>query len=541
MTFSFNLKQLSLTQRNVIIAVWLVITCNMAFFHQLSSLTPYDGWRAGVFLIATGVMLTAYFATFLQLVTWGPLARPIQSFLLLGSALTAYFMTTYGVGIDAGQIQNMMETDPNEVMDLLTGQMLAYVLFIAGLPMIWLWSTPSPKLRWQKSLRNKIVAVLAGLISILALAGWHYADYASTFREHRELRYLITPHNYLAGLKRYYSKLAAPTNMPLLRYGEDATRIKSTAVKPTLFVFVLGETARAESFGLNGYVRNTTPETSKREAINFPNVSSCGTATAISVPCLFSGMTRADYDSKLASHREGMLDILQRAGYAVTWIDNNSGCKGTCDRVHSVPLLEEKRAQWCQDGECKDDLLADTFSDYISRAHVGDRVVVLHQEGSHGPAYYRRYPDSFKRFTPTCDSNTLQSCTQQQVINTYDNTIAYTDHILGRIIDTLKGQDDRYRTMMVYVSDHGESTGEHGLYLHGAPYLFAPSQQTHVPMLAWISPSFQKHGPRAACLAEQAQKPQSHDTIFHSFLGLLGVKTAVYNASLDWSAACPRR
>ncbi|MEO6698692.1 MAG: phosphoethanolamine--lipid A transferase, partial [Paraperlucidibaca sp.] len=477
-------------------------------------------------------------SSFLQLITWGPLARPMQSFLLLGSALTTYFIATYGVGIDAGQIQNMMETDYLEVWDLLSPRMLAYIVFIAGLPMLLLWSAPTPSIGWKRTLRNKVVAILLGLVSILALAGWHYADYASTFREHRELRYLMVPHNYLAGLKIYYSKIANNPDVPLLRYGEDAKRKAAVSTKPTLFVFVLGETARAESFGLNGYTRDTTPETRQRGVVNFPHVSSCGTATAVSVPCLFSGMTRADYDSKLANHREGLLDILQRAGYAVTWIDNNSGCKGACDRVHSIPLLAEKKAQWCRDGECRDDLLVDTFSDYIARAQVSDRVVVLHQEGSHGPAYYTRYPAAFKRFTPTCDSNALQSCTQQEVINTYDNTIAYTDHILGRVIDTLKAQDDRYQTVMVYVSDHGESTGEHGLYLHGAPYLFAPSQQTHVPMMAWLSPAFQQHGPSASCIANEAQKPQSHDTIFHTFLGLLGVKTSTYNAALDWSTAC---
>lgn len=540
MSAIYRLKNLNLSQRNVVIAAWLVLSCNAAFFHALSELTPYDGWRAGVFFAATGALLTAYFATFLQLITWGPFARPVQSFLLLASALTAYFMMAYGVGIDAGQIQNMMETDVNEVLDLLTLRLLAFMLLIVGLPLLWLWSTPAAALSWKQTLRNKLIAVVLGLVSMLALAGWHYADYASTFREHRELRYLIVPHNYLAGLKRYFSKVAAAPDMPLQSYGEDAVRAHSAAKKPTLFVFVLGETARAESFGLNGYSRDTTPELRKRNVINFPQVSSCGTATAVSVPCLFSGMMRANYDPQLASHREGLLDILQRAGYAVTWIDNNSGCKGACDRVNNVPLLAADKARWCNDGECHDDLLADTFADYISRATVNDRVVVLHQEGSHGPAYYRRYPDAFKRFTPTCDSNALQSCTQQQVINTYDNTIAYTDHILGRIIDTLKGQDDRYQTVMVYASDHGESTGEHGLYLHGAPYLFAPSQQTHVPMMAWLSPDFQQQGPSSSCLTNQAQKPQSHDTIFHSFLGLLGVKTAVYNATLDWSAACQR-
>jgi lipid A ethanolaminephosphotransferase len=535
-----RLQQLNLSQRNWVIAAWLVITCNVTFFQRLSELTPYDGWRAGLFLLATGLLLIAYFATFLQLITWGRFARPVQSLLLLTSALTTYFMVTYGVGIDAGQIQNMMETDNREVFDLLCWRMLAYSIFIAGLPLLWLWSKPAPASRWQQALRSKIMAIALGLASILALAGWHYADYASTFREHRELRYLLVPHNYLAGLKRYYSSIAASPNMPLQRYGEDAKRIGPDSKKPTLFVFVLGETARAESFGLNGYTRDTTPQTRQRGVINFPQVSSCGTATAVSLPCIFSGMTRADYDPKLARHREGLLDILQRAGYAVTWIDNNSGCKGACNRIHNVALLAQKKAQWCRDGECRDDLLIDTFDDYIGRAHVSDRVVVLHQEGSHGPAYYRRYPDAFKRFTPTCDSNALQSCTQQQVINTYDNTIVYTDHILGRVIDTLKAQDDRYQTVMVYVSDHGESTGEHGLYLHGAPYMFAPSQQTHVPMMTWLSPEFQQHGPSASCIANEAQKPQSHDTIFHSFLGLLDVKTSVYNAALDWSAACRR-
>lgn len=535
-----RLRTLTISQRNVLIASWLVLTCNAAFFQRLSELTPYDGWRAGVFLVATGLMLIAYIASFLQVLTWGVFARPLQSFVLLASALTTYFMSTYGVGIDSGQIQNMMETNPQEVWDLVSWRMLATLLVIAGLPMLWLWTVPAASLSWRATLRSKAIALVLGLVTILALAGWHYADYASTFREHRELRYLVVPHNYIAGLKRYYSKMATPAHLPLLSFGEDATRTTAATKKPTLFVFVLGETARAESFGLNGYARNTTPKLAKRGVVNFPHVSSCGTATAVSVPCLFSGMTRANYDPKLASHREGLLDILQRAGYATTWIDNNTGCKGACDRVINLPLLETRQSAWCHDRECRDDLLVETFADYIARAQVSDRVVVLHQEGSHGPAYYRRYPEAFKRFTPTCDSNALQSCTQQEVINTYDNTIAYTDHILARVIDTIQA-DERYQTVMVYVSDHGESTGEHGLYLHGAPYLFAPSQQTHVPMLAWLSSDFQQQGPQASCLAAQAQKAQSHDSIFHSFLGLLGVQTRVYNAALDWSAACRKR
>lgn len=226
-----RLRTLTISQRNVLIASWLVLTCNAAFFQRLSELTPYDGWRAGVFLVATGLMLIAYIASFLQVLTWGVFARPLQSFVLLASALTTYFMSTYGVGIDAGQIQNMMETNPQEVWDLMSWRLLATLLVIAGLPMLWLWTVPATPLSWRATLRSKAIALVLGLVTILALAGWHYADYASTFREHRELRYLVVPHNYIAGLKRYYSKMATPAHLPLLSFGEDATRTTAATKK----------------------------------------------------------------------------------------------------------------------------------------------------------------------------------------------------------------------------------------------------------------------------------------------------------------------
>ncbi len=129
-------------------------------------------------------------------------------------------------------------------------------------------------------------------------------------------------------------------NLPPLRYGEDAHLIQraQTGTAPKIMLLVVGETARAESFSLNGYAKNTNPELSKLPVINFTQVSSCGSATAVSVPCMFSGMPRQNYDEQLASHREGLLDIAQRAGYQVTWIDNNSGCKGACDRVQQYQI-----------------------------------------------------------------------------------------------------------------------------------------------------------------------------------------------------------
>lgn len=533
----------SLLVINALIALWLTVLANTSFLSKIAALTPYHDWRYPTFMAAMLVLLAAYISLFLTWVTWGRLARPLLTFILLASALTAYFVDTFGVGIDPGQIQNMMETDFQESRDLATWNMLAYVMVIAGLPLIWLWRKPLSPEGFIRRQRNRLLSSAGSLLLIALVAAFFYADLASIFREHRGIRFTIVPHNYIVSLRSHFKHHHVSEDMPLQKYGEDAYRVASigSASKPRLLVLVVGETARAQSFGLQGYARNTTPELAKLPITYFNNVSSCGTATAVSLPCLFSGFTRKQYDASVAKHREGLLDILQRGGYAVSWLDNNSGCKGACDRVETVPLLEERKSVWCRKGECKDDLLIESFASYLADAPLKDRVIVLHQEGSHGPAYYLRYPKAFERFTPACNSNALQSCTRQQVINTYDNTIAYTDYIIASAIRTLT-QDKRYSSALLYVSDHGESTGERGLYLHGAPYLLAPSQQTHVPMLTWLSPEFAAHEPaRAACLSKRSSDELSHDNVFHSMLGLAGVRTRTYVPALDMSTGCADR
>lgn len=532
-----NLRSLALV--NAMVALWIVFTGNLSFFEKLLSLTPFDDWRAAMFISSAVILLWAYINFALQWVTWGGFARPVLTFILLASAMTAFFVDTYGVGIDGGQIQNMMETDFHEVMDLLSWHMLGYIVVLAGLPIFWLWRRPlTPENIWSRQ-RTRLFSSLISVLLVGAVALVFFADYASIFRNHREVRLLINPQNYVAGLRSYFRRSLPTQNEPLTLYGQDAHRLKSelASSKPVLMVLVVGETARAESFGINGHHRDTTPELIERRVMSFTQVSSCGTATAVSLPCMFSGFARRDYDEGQAKTRENLLDILQRAGYQVTWIDNNSGCKGVCDRIAQQPVLASKSATRCKEDKCHDDILADTLETLLQHSPVRDQVIVLHQLGSHGPTYYKRYPDAFRRFQPTCDTNELQRCTQEQVVNTYDNTIAYTDHVLARVIDILQAQEGRYRPAFWYVSDHGESTGEKGLYLHGAPYLFAPSQQTHIPMLAWLSPGFTADQ-RMSCIRSRQHAELSHDNLFHTMLGLLKVGTDVYRPELD-IGACP--
>jgi lipid A ethanolaminephosphotransferase len=229
---------------------------------------------------------------------------------------------------------------------------------------------------------------------------------------------------------------------------------------------------------------------------------------------------------------------VKRSGIDVLWLDNNSGCKGVCDRV-SVEIFDRNHhAGTCQDGECFDEVLAQDLKQHIADLRR-DTLIVLHQKGSHGPAYYRRYPPAFERFTPTCKSIRLSDCTSQALHNAYDNTIVYVDFVVTQVIEALKQRGDRLDSAALYVSDHGESLGESGLYLHGAPSMMAPDVQLQIPLYAWFSEGYRKRsGLNTACVRQSAGAAYSHDNLFHTTLSLLDVETSAYRRPLDMFAGC---
>lgn len=537
--------QLSLLTFNFLLALWIGLFLNLGFLKRIQELTPYSGFKAYAFLAATVCVLIALYNLILQLLNWKWTLKLFSSLLLIIGGFSAYFVNSLGVLISADQIQNMMQTDVSEVSDLLSLRFVLWAVLMVLLPILLLsWIKIKPQ-AGSKVLLNKLLSAGASVVVILSLLFVFYVDYAAIFREHRDIKGMISPQNAIASTYSYFHKKAPKKDLPLIRYGEDAHRIEVTSAQqlPKLMLLVVGETARAESFSLNGYARNTNPALSTQtDLINFDQVSSCGTATAVSLPCMFSGMPRQQYDEGLASHREGLLDLAQRAGYKVTWIDNNSGCKGVCDRVENYVIPPAIKQKWCNgDGECLDGILVDSVQDYLAKIPANDRsprLIVLHQVGSHGPAYYKRAPKEFQPFQPSCDSNAIQGCSKQQLLNVYDNTIFYTDHVLNQLIEVLKKQD-HYRTGFWYLSDHGESTGERGMYLHGAPYAIAPSQQTHIPMMVWFSKPWQQSElSQVNCLAQQRSTKLSHDNLFPSLLSLLDVKSSVINENNDMLRLC---
>jgi lipid A ethanolaminephosphotransferase len=533
----------------VLISTWLATACNVPLWREVAQLPGQGSLRGWGFAIAFALIVAAGNAALLSLLAWRWTLKPAATVLVVMAAFGAYFMLAYGVAIDASMLTNVLQTDVKEAGDLLNWRMLATVLALAVPPLWWLLRRP---VLWLSTLRHAAHngLLLAGAIAVIVVCLLLvFQDFASTMRNHTKLRYLINPLNSVYALGNIATKPLRMDTSKLLPLGRDAQLGASYAgqAKPPLLALVLGETGRS-NFGINGYERNTTPLLAARtDLVSARNAWSCGTSTAASVPCMFSHLGRTGYEARAANF-ESLIDVLHHAGLAVLWVDNQSGCKGVCDRIGetltSAPKSPTPDPALCPGGECLDRVMLQDLDTRIAALPAEQRqrgtVVVLHQMGSHGPAYYKRSAPDNKKFGPECTSTSLQECERQQVVNAYDNSVVETDFFLDSVLKWLTAQDSKAQTAMIYVADHGESLGENNLYLHGLPYSIAPDVQKHVPWITWLSPAMQARTQVATgCLQhELAERRITHDNYFHSVLGLMDVKTGAYSAGLDMFAGC---
>jgi lipid A ethanolaminephosphotransferase len=536
----FKIKTVRPEWVTLIASAFLLTAFNFVLWKHLFEITASDG-KGIVIRVAFGAMILAAFNIFLTFVAFKRVLKPVLILIFMISASVAYFMSQYGALIDTGMLRNFAQTNATEVRDLLSIKLLAYILFLGVFPSWLLWKTPISYRRWHRELLSKVLVSVASVAVIGGVALINYQGLSSLFRNHHELRMMVVPSNYIGASAGYLREQVVSARQPFVKIGEDARKnpVWQAHGRKSLTVLVVGESARAENFGILGYDRDTTPKLDKEAGlIAFTDVHSCGTETAVSVPCMFSNMGRKDYNASTAKNEEGLLDVLKRAGLDVIWRDNQSGCKGTCDRVTLEDVSNLKDPILCANSECRDEILLQGLQHFIDSLDK-DTVLVLHQMGSHGPEYFKRYPKEFERFTPVCESNGLNNCSRESIVNGYDNTLVYTDHVLSTLIDLLRKNQEKVDTAMLYLSDHGESLGEYNLFLHGTPYMLAPEQQKHVAMLAWFSDSYQKSfSVDTHCLQLTRDKPLSQDNLFHSMLGLLEVSSKVYNQDLDMFAGC---
>lgn len=536
----------------ILTSILLATLGNLALWQELIRLPEMNDLRAVWFGASFALLIAALIAIVLSLLSWRWTLKPAIFIFLITAAVGGYFMLSYGVVIDSTMMINVLQTDLRESRDLTSWKLLLVILVFVILPTVWLWRLQVKHLSVLRQLGHNTLLFIAGCaLSVLAVLP-NYQDFASTMRNNIQLRFLVNPLNSFYALSDVLLQPFQHSASAIVPLGLDAKLGASYAnqTQSPLLILVVGETARSGNFGINGYGRETTPaliqlqknSDQRGELTSFRNAWSCGTSTATALPCMFSHLGKSAFEDNAQSY-ENLVDVLIRAGLAVIWLENQSGCKGICDRVLSVSTGRLDDPKFCNTGECFDEMMLQQLSERMAALPI-DRldkgiVVVMHQMGSHGPAYYKRVPEAFKKFQPECTTNILQDCTRTQVTNAYDNTLLYTDHFLNSVVKFLKDIHPHAQTAMLYVADHGESLGENNIYLHGLPYAIAPDVQKRVPWISWLSNDFlQRNHINSACLNQQKDKRLSHDNYFHSVLGLLDIQTTVYKPELDVYAPC---
>lgn len=497
----------------LLLAAFMLVAQNQTFFAQVTHIYP-TAEHVG-FLLSLAVLMWCLLIITVAVISALMPLRIAAVLLLITGAACSYFSDQLGTMFDRIMLVNVLQTNVDEAGDLLSGGLWLRLLLIGILPAALLWRIGYMPSSYLSRLAQSALFSLAALLLAVVVMLPYGNQYASFFREHKALRYYAIP---LSPLVSATQLLAKSLRQDPPQTVQQVARYAQTAKQPghaELIIVVVGETARADHFALNGYARPTNPGLAQQSnLLSYTQVSSCGTSTAVSVPCLFSFDNRQTFDVDTARYRENVLDVLQRAGVNVLWRDNNSDSKGVALRVPYEDFRSDTRNPACDEVECRDIGMLVGLQAYIDQQQ-GDVLIVLHQMGSHGPAYYKRYPKEFEQFTPACQSLELAECTQEEIINAYDNSILYTDYFLNEVIELLKRNTPKFETAMLYMSDHGESLGENGVYLHGLPYFMAPKEQTHVPFLVWVGESSDINFEPSV---SQTQRPFSHDAFSCSLL-----------------------
>jgi lipid A ethanolaminephosphotransferase len=518
------------------VALFLVCADNAALWQEVLTQTADTSHRAaviGTLFVFQFCLLAALLA--LAVGRWA--LRIFSATLLILAAAFGYFMTRYGVVIDASMIRNVFETDTAEASQLLTAQLLLHMLLFGILPAAAVFAFPLRRSSIPADLVTRVTIVVLGVAGALTSVLVNYESVMFWGQAHREVRLLMNPSYPLYASWSFVAEHHQQQQAEAERTPLHARRAPEGSARPVLFVLVVGETARADRFAVNGYARDTTPYTSTLGLINFPHVTACGTSTADSVPCMFSHLTQPEFDHAKAGRKETLTGLLARLGIDVVWRDNNSGCKGVCSESMVDKMDAFRDTTLCDASGCFDDILLAGLEDRLDFGK--DELIVLHQRGSHGPAYHLTVPADQKRYRPECESPDIRACTTEALGNAYDNTILYTDLILAKLVRFLEREQRAFDVALLYVSDHGESLGENGIFLHGFPYRFAPDEQTHVPMMLWASDGFlRRNRVSRSCLAAHAAETYSHDNVFYTVLGAFGVSIDEDRPELDLLTPC---
>ncbi len=513
-TFDFLKRSLS-TPRFILYFTLL----NMVLYHYplysyaLSNLTLSLSGLLTLLTLLIGLFIGISLLLFLVALISSLALKAFSIFIVIGNAIAVYFIISYDVILDRTMMGNVFNTNIAEATSYYHPKVFLYLFVLGILPAFIIAQIKIEKVKRLRLLVQGVVTLLIAFVVLYLNAGsWLWLD-----KHAKKIGGMILPSAYIGNALRYQARLWEHSKKQILLPSATLENNKSQIV-----VLVIGESARAANFSLLGYDRPTNPQLSQL-GVTAVEATAATTYTTASIHSMLSatGSTSDDY--------EPLPSYLQRHGIDVIWRSNNWG-----EPKINVATYERDSdlRKSCQGASCAfDDVLLTKLSHRIKTSKKEKIFIVLHTYGSHGPTYYKKYPKTFEQFKPVCQTVDLKTCTQQELINAYDNTVLYTDHFLGRVIKLLQEHADR-PSLFIYASDHGESLGEYGLYLHGTPFVIAPDMQKKVPFIFWASPAYlQDKG--LSSLQTAVGKPYTHHHIFHTVMGAFGLHSAVYDPKLD--------
>ncbi len=432
--------------------------------------------------------------------------KVIMTLFFFLNAIAVYFVNTYGVIIDESMIGNVMNTNFEESSSFFSFKLILYILFLGVMPSVYIITSNIEKHSWKRFfLTISLTFTGIALLVFLNSSNWLWID-----KNSKTLGGLAMPWSYSVNTSLFYFHKYQENKKEIML--PDAT-IKDTS--KSIFILVIGESARKKNFSLYGYSKNTNPLLSQKKNLYRLNATSCATYTTEGVKCILEHANSRDLYEILPNY-------LNRNNVDVIWRSTNWGEPP----IHIKNYLNKNTLmQDCRGSRCEyDEILLQGLREQIDSCKKNKILIVLHTSTSHGPTYSKKYPPEFESFKPVCNSVELAKCSNEELVNAYDNTIVYTDYLLSKVIDELQ-RLSQYRTSMLFVSDHGESLGEKNLYMHGMPMSLAPAEQYEIPFLVWMSDNNSKK------LKPYSSVTQNH--VFHSVLNFLGMESPIYNEELN--------
>ncbi|MEJ6398372.1 sulfatase-like hydrolase/transferase [Yoonia sp. 208BN28-4] len=483
------------------------------------------GSNALVNVISLQVLQIALMVSFLLLLAAVSvtLAKIVATAFVITNAIALYFMRTYGIELDISMISNILGTNTRQSFDLWHWHIAVYFVVLGLLPVIAIWKARIRRPRWFASLAAS-VGVFAALLAFLFATSftWLWYDAHGT-----RLGARILPWSYVVNTGRYYNKKAKSNREQELL--PDATFTGAAPAGKDIVVLILGEATRAANYDWYGYERDTTPYTDDKDLAIFPYGDACSTNTIGSMACINT------HEGREAGSRTGyepLVSYMTRHGVETIYRTNGAGEPPF--NATSLMRGSEVVAE-CAGDDCPDPYLDGALNYKLGEAldaSEADRILVtFHHTGSHGPRYSEKYPEAFEVFTPVCRTVQVAECDQQILVNAYDNTLVYNDYLMADLIDQLD-RIDNANVVLIYVSDHGQSLGEGGMYLHGVPPAIAPAEQFEVPFFIWMNDAFkQSRGLTTDAIVTDVTYP--HDFPFHSVMGAFGMRSDIYKPEYD--------